>query len=345
MVRVCAFAVLLIVAVRAASAQPANPPKPAAQENVTVTATKSRAVVETFTKAMATPTKLTGKNRALGEWHMPALRWGRQPALTAMVTQRVKDVAVTAGAPVSSLESCTPNIEVIFTTTPQALLDDISKHDPDYLGYAENSSEKEKLSTVTRPIQAWYATHTMDSYGRRTTDSARQVGTGITMPNFAAHSLPTSMAVNHDPIYLPNASFARVTGNHITDGARSAFNHVIIVDFSKLAGQKIGPLVDYIAMLSLTQLNALDTCQQLPSIVMSAAELRSEVRGPDEYRRRLSAWPLQDGCRQSPDLAAERHRRSDDGRARQPFRAPARDGASGRAGPDGLRGTGPARNG
>jgi prophage DNA circulation protein len=108
----------------------------------------------------------------------------------------------------------------------------------------------------------------VDLDGRRTTDSARQVGTGITMPNFGAHSLPTSMGVNRDPIYLPNATFARVTGNHINDGARSAFNHVIvIVDSSKLAGQKIAPLVDYIAMLSLTQLNELDTCQQLPSIV------------------------------------------------------------------------------
>ncbi len=157
---------------------------------------------------------------------------------------------------------------MIFTTTPQALLDNIRKHDPNYLGYAENSSEKQKLATVTRPIQAWYATETVDLDGRRTTDSARQVGTGFTLQNFSAHSLPTSMGVNRDPIDLPNASFARVTGNHITDGARSAFNHIIvIVNSSKLAGQKIGPLVDYIAMLSLTQLNALDTCQQLPSIV------------------------------------------------------------------------------
>ena len=267
MVRVCALAVMLIAVVPAASAQPPKPLKPAAQENVTVTATKSRAVVETFTKAMATPTKLTGK---IARWEsgICPLAVGQQPALTTMVTQRVKDVAATVGAPVSSLESCTPNIEVIFTTTPQALLDNIRKHDPDYLGYAENSSEKQKLATVTRPIQAWYATETVDLDGRRTTDSARQVGTGFTLQNFSAHSLPTSMGVNRDPIDLPNASFARVTGNHINDGARSAFNHIIvIVDSSKLAGQKIGPLVDYIAMLSLTQLNALDTCQQLPSIV------------------------------------------------------------------------------
>ncbi len=107
MVRVCALAVMLIAVVPAASAQPPKPLKPAAQENVTVTATKSRAVVETFTKAMATPTKLTGK---IARWEsgICPLAVGQQPALTTMVTQRVKDVAATVGAPVSSLNPAPP---------------------------------------------------------------------------------------------------------------------------------------------------------------------------------------------------------------------------------------------
>src|ERR1700755_3343432 len=104
MVRVCALAVMLLVTAPLALAQPA---KPAEQENVTVTATKSRAVVETFTKAMAAPTKLTGK---IARWEsgICPLAVGQQPALATMLTQRVKDVAATVGAPVSSLASCTP---------------------------------------------------------------------------------------------------------------------------------------------------------------------------------------------------------------------------------------------
>ena len=64
------------------------------------------------------------------------------------------------------------------------------------------------------------------------------------------------------------------TGNHINDGMRSGFNHILIViDSTKVAGQKIVPLADYISMLALTQLNSLDACQQLPSIVnMLAAD-------------------------------------------------------------------------
>jgi len=36
-------------------------------------------------------------------------------------------------------------------------------------------------------------------------------------------------------------------------------------------GQQIVPLADYISMLALTQINSLDACQQLPSIVNKLA--------------------------------------------------------------------------
>jgi hypothetical protein len=88
------------------------------------------------------------------------------------------------------------------------------------------------------------------------------------MSNFTAFAAPGGMGVNRDPLYFPDATYARVTGNHINDGVRSGFNHIIItVDTEKLAGRDFVPLADYIAMLALTQLNSLDTCQQLPSVV------------------------------------------------------------------------------
>ena len=79
---------------------------------------------------------------------------GQQPQFTAFVTARVKVIAAAVGAPVSDLKSCTPNIEIVFTTTPQDLLDKIRKEDPDYLGYAETSALREKLATVTHPVEA-----------------------------------------------------------------------------------------------------------------------------------------------------------------------------------------------
>jgi hypothetical protein len=71
---------------------------------------------------------------------------------------------------------------------------------------------------------------------------------------------------------LPNAGFASVSGNRTSDGMRSVLHHIlIVVDSGKVTDHGIGALADYIAMLALTQINSLDTCQQLPSIVNSLA--------------------------------------------------------------------------
>jgi hypothetical protein len=246
-VRVLTVSLLLVAGGMHASAQ-------APSENVTVTATKSREVLGEFTKAFATPTRITGKI-ARWERRLCPVVMGQNPNFTTFIMQRVKYVALAAGAPVNTEPSCTPNIEIVFTTTPQSLLDNVRKNDPDYLGYATSSAQRDALATVTRPIQAWYTTETVELNRGRSVDSGLPLGEGIKVKNFG-----------HDDMYVPQ--FGRSNGNHIDDGIHSSFNHILIViDSTKLRGQKIVPLADYISMLALTQLNALDTCQQLPSIV------------------------------------------------------------------------------
>ena len=62
------------------------------------------------------------------------------------------------------------------------------------------------------------------------------------------------------------APFFYSTGSHINDGIHTGFNHVLIViDSTKLAGQDVVPLADYIAMVALSQIPP-DFCQELPSI-------------------------------------------------------------------------------
>lgn len=266
---------VLIASVLAASAQTPTP----SPESITVTAAKSRATVEKFAKAFFTPTKLTGK---IARWEsgICPVTLGQPPALASLVTDRVRDIAASVGAPVDANPSCTPNIQIVFTTASQALLDDVLAHAPDYLGYAETSALREKLATITRPIQAWYTTETLDLDGMRKVDTAQHRGGGIWMPNFTALGMPGTVA-NRDPIWLPDATYARVTGNHVNNGVRSGFNHVlIVVDSGKLVGRKFNPLGDYIAMLALTQLSSPDACQELPSIVnILAAGCDSAIDG------------------------------------------------------------------
>lgn len=245
-----------------ALAQPADggSAREGANQGVAVTAPRSREAIENFVAAFATPTHMTGK---IARWEsgICPLTVGQQPAVTKFVTQRIKEVAALVGVPVDASPSCAPNIDIVFTKIPQELLDNIRKHQPDYLGYATSAAEMEKLATVTRPLQAWYATQTKDRQGLSRIDKAMRNGEGAPMSCF------TCVGRGGPTEYLPDANYLAVTGDRISDGVRSAFYHVVIVaDINRLSGYEAGPLADYIAMLALTQLNSLDTCQSLPSV-------------------------------------------------------------------------------
>jgi hypothetical protein len=236
-------------------------------ESVTVTANKLREAVGDFTKAFATPTEVTGKI-ARWERRLCPVVVGQNAHYAAFITQHIKYVALAAGAPVDTEASCTPNIEIVFTATPQALLDSVRQTDRDTLGYATSNAQLDGLAKITRPIQAWYVTETVDQNHRRTMDRATPRGEGVELIS------PFGPAIFVSTV-------TRSNGNHINDGVQSGFSHILIViDTTRLAGHEIVPLSDYISMLALTQLGSLDACQPLLSVVnMLAANCDHAVEG------------------------------------------------------------------
>ena len=253
------FALVLFPALAWAqvSHQPANAP-----ENVTVTGTKSREVLQGFVQSFSAPTRFAGK---MPRWESGVcpVTVGLKPQYDGFISQHVKDVAKQAGAPVNDRAGCTPNVLVVFTTAPQHLLDDIRKRQPDLLGYHDNSAQLDALAAVTHPVQAWYMTATRDSHGFTEVDVARKSGSPLA---YTYKCLPPDPGMC--TIYLPSARAVSATDSRLGDGLRSdLYNVIIVADRDKLARFEVGPLSDYIAMLALAQIASLDVCQQLPSIV------------------------------------------------------------------------------
>ena len=229
---------------------------PQAPEDVTVTGTRSREVLRGFVQSFAAPSRITGK---LARWEsgICPLTMGLRPQAIAFINRRLKEIAVRVGAPVDDRADCKPNIEIVFTTTPQELMDWVREKHPDFVGYHDNSGQAERLASVTHPIQAWYTTATRDFKGQVQVDAKNVAGGGVQVGN----------------AYLPDAKAYAVSGSRLGDGLSSGFHHVIIaIDPGKMAHYEMGTLADYIAMLALTQLTSLDACQQLPSIVNMLAE-------------------------------------------------------------------------
>lgn len=232
-----------------AQAQPARNTPP---ESVTVTALKNvpPEVISKFIQSFAAPTAIVGK---LARWQagICPVAVGLRPSAIRFLLQRLRDNAARVGAPVDARANCKPNIEIVFTTAPQDLLDNVRKKNPGYLGFSRRSAETARLAIVTHPIQAWYTTARKDILGRMALDSAMNVGVGDEQ----------DMAISY--------AMGSVYGFRVRDGLSSELYHVIIViDPNKVQAREMGAVADYVSMLSLSQIASLYQCQQqLPSII------------------------------------------------------------------------------
>jgi hypothetical protein len=150
------------------------------------------------------------------------------------ITARIKAVAKSAGAPVA--DPCKKNVEIVFTSDPQAFIDDVAKKKPMTLGY-HFLHQIEAMAKVTKPIQTWYVTAT-------------------------SNLLETYI---DDPYHPPPSGRP---GSRLSHGQISVFaNVLILVDSKKAAGYSVGEIADYLAMLSLSEADAPNNCGELPSIL------------------------------------------------------------------------------
>jgi len=137
----------------------------------------------------------------------------------------------------------------------------------------DSPSKAEQIATMTRPIQAWYATQIRDAEGKvqpemnylqclernggvAAVDSLVDPKTGL----YLQRSLD-QLEQNHN---LCGDSYKNsLLGN----GISTEFSNVLVVaDTGKLSGIAIAPLADYIAMLVFSSAQPADACQELPTI-------------------------------------------------------------------------------
>ena len=237
-------------------------------ETVTVTGRRPadkdalRAAIAPFVAMHAARDRKTGLLVRAPSAGVCPITLGLSPAFNDFVTARIVAVARSVGSKVQPIGRCQPNVEVVFTPDPQGLLDDMARNTQGaILGFHFNFEER-GLQRVTRPIQAWYATGTISE---RPAYATNVIDTSGLQPITPAQTPGTGRAVL-DRAYWQDAYTG--TGSHLHFGNSSELMNVLIVaDLGKLDGREIGPLADYVAMLSLSQPRSLDDCNTLPSIL------------------------------------------------------------------------------
>jgi hypothetical protein len=172
---------------------------------------------------------------------------GLPAEFNAFVEKRLGEIAVQVKAPLSKAGGCTPNVDVIFTTEPQALLTDIAKRKDILLGFYWNETTLKRLAAFKRPIGAWYVTRTRSASG----ESRLEI---------------------HDPTDYQNPRVGRA-GSRLSNGMSSEIVHSLIVaDSNKVAGQKIEAIADYVAVLALAKWQRLEECNGMHTILNLMAD-------------------------------------------------------------------------
>ena len=229
--------------------------QPAPVESVTVNGRRvPNDEIRAFVETRAAPTRRLGK---IARWErgICPTAMGLKPADAQFIVKRLRDVAAKVGAPVNAASDCRHNIEIDFTDDPQAVLDDTRQNHKDYLGYYGSNHEADALAKVTRPIQAWYASATIDAEGNPHRDTSRPMRP------------PQCLDPPKCYVFTDADSYA-AQGSRLQDGLKSGlFNVIIVANPQKLGEAEIGTLADYITFLALAQARSLDDCETLPSIL------------------------------------------------------------------------------
>jgi hypothetical protein len=180
----------------------------------------------------------------------------------AEVKGRVEEVARALKVGVKR-DGCTPTIQIAFTDQPKAEIDKVAREDELMLGYWHRS-ERAKLTTITRPVQAWYVTGTggadVDTVGLvfSTSGGSGTVPGGMKRP-------PNGFQYDDEDNFQGRAGCG---DSRLTSCLSSEFQHVlVIVDTNRVQDYPAGLIADYVVMLTMVQPKSLDGCNVLPSVI------------------------------------------------------------------------------
>lgn len=210
-------------------------------EDVEVTGRRLDDLIGDFVGKVAAP----NQGRGLARWKdyvcVGAVQFERETA--EYLTDRVSTVASDLGLRVGG-EGCRPNIILIGTHRPDEIASQMVSDKRRYFrpggsGMDQGRKALETFQSSDRPVRWWQVSHPVDSH------------TGLRayrIPGECGNNCET--ALDYAPIIF--VSSASNLSTQIVDDLQTA---MVIVDASKLEGIGINQLADYVAMVSLAQID------------------------------------------------------------------------------------------
>jgi hypothetical protein len=169
------------------------------------------------------------------------LTLGLDAAYNTFVSERLRALAAYVGAPAQPDLHCEENVQIVFTSEPDKLMDDVVHRAASRFDVKlDHQIKRQEAASSGHPIQGWYLT----SPG----------GGGV---------------LNTDPKFLRGVELQPMWPRVILGGCCSGgiVGAIFVIDTTKVAGYTIGSIADYVSMLTLSPVENPDHCVPLPSIL------------------------------------------------------------------------------
>ena len=250
-----------------ASAQAQSTAEPAPRlDTITVEAARHREAVERQVKAFVAKIAAKPYEASLARWQTVApicpLVAGLAREDGEFILARVSKIAAAAGAPVAA-EHCKPNLYIVVSADPDALLKAWNKRDVRMFGNEsdQGGTKIRKFLNSHSPIRVWY-------------NAELYSDEGIPLGNADDCQFALSCRTNG------RANATRIAFNE----TRDLTSALVMVDGPRARGINFGQLAAYIAMLGLAEIRADAEAVDAPTI------LQLFSRSENDRPAGLSAW-------------------------------------------------------
>lgn len=226
-------------------------------DTVTVEARRRRELLEQQISTFVTEIASHSKAESLARWTLPIC-----PVVAGLtfeqgkfVFQRVSQVASEAGIPLAPVE-CKPNLVVVMTREPEKLLENWWDEQPRLFNSDRGVAPIKRKIRTPAPVRVFYN----------------------------ACSVPPSLAKTFGRHVLAHCNAGELGSRLTWNVIRAIYFVIVVVDKQKTEGVAIGPLTDYIAMMSLAHIRRDPDLGAAPTIL----RLFDETGAPAPQG--LSAW-------------------------------------------------------
>jgi hypothetical protein len=227
-----------------------QPVEPSDQQSNTrldsVTVQARRETLERQVSAFLSAISIAPSNEALARWENPTficpLVGGLPRDDGEFILKRLSSIALAAGAPLGPA-GCKPNLYIIVTSEPDALLKAWGQRDVNMFGDESGATRIKKFVHASIPIRAWYNATLYTSEGAPLT----------VMPEGPLKGIP----------YNPRAMGFRLT----RDDVRDLTSVIVLIDARSLKGTTFGQVAAYVAMVGLAEVRLGANMGDAPSIL------------------------------------------------------------------------------